>query len=266
MLTGHCVEKFLASFNPNNRLNAEEIFLHGNGEQEVCGICVCWMATVPAIAYAIEHHCNLIICHEALTFYDYPLWVSDASDQPWPVDQRRLTLLRSHNISVLRAHSTIDPTHIGPALRESIGLPTPQFQGWAFSQHTVAPVSVADLAARTAEALEMDHVRVTGTLGRIVTNVGMAWGGLGLDRHINSWVKHLLPRGVEALIVGETNDFAQRYATESNVALIETCHSASEDPGLQRLAEDLSAQFPTVEVVFRPGEIPWTTFRQQANE
>jgi len=260
MITGHIVEQFLATFNPQGHLNSEEGFLHGSGDNEVQGICVCWMATQLAINYTIAEGCNLIICHEALTFYDYPVWAPDPPGQPWAIDQARLDLLDAHNISVLRVHSTVDPTHIGPALWDAIGLPEPQFCGWAYSQHKVNPTAVADLATRVQEALGMSHLRVTGELDRVVTNVGTAWGGGGLDRHIDVWVMHLLPRGIEALIVGETNDFAQRFAIENDIVLIETCHSASEDPGLHRLAQDLSQQFPEVRVIFRPQEIPWTIF------
>jgi len=260
MITGHTVEQFFATFNPEGRLNPEEGFLHGSGDQHVQGICVCWMATRFAIEHAITQDCNLIICHEALTFYDYPVWAADPPGQPWVSDQARLDLLDEHNIGVLRVHSTVDPTHIGPALWEAIGLPEPQSRAWAYSQHKVEGTAVGDLAIRTRQALAMSHLRVTGDLDRIVSNVGTAWGGLGLDRHIDVWVEHLLPRGAEVLIVGETNDFAQRFAIDNDIALIETCHSASEDPGLRYLADDLSRQFPEISVIFRPQEIPWATF------
>ena len=259
MITGRTVERFLASLNPTGRLNSEEGFLHGSGAVKVHGICVCWMATRSAIQYAVAQHCNLIICHEALTFYDYPLWASDPAGEPWLSDRARLQLLDAHHISVLRVHSTVDPTHIGPGLWEVLGLPAPQFSGWAYSHHTVAPITVANLAARARTALGMTHLRVTGDLTRVITELGTAWGGLGLDRHLRTWVKELLPRGIEALLVGETSDFAQRFASENEVALIATCHSASEDPGLRRLAAALAARFSETKVVFRAQEIPWTT-------
>lgn len=259
MITGHTVEQFLATFNPAGRLNPEEGFLYGSGEGPVRGICVCWMATWFAIEHAIAEDCNLIVCHEALTFYDYPVWAADPPGEPWAIDRARLELLDSHHISVLRVHSTVDPTHVGPALWDAISLPSPQVSWWASSCHTVEPTTVADLAVRVRKALGMSHLRVSGDLARVITEVGTAWGGGGLDRHIDDWVANLLPCGIEALIVGETSDFAQRFALESDVALIATCHSASEDLGLRRLADDLAGEFPEINVTFRPQEIPWTT-------
>ncbi len=259
MITGQSVKEFLSTFNPSGELNSEEGFLYGSGTDEVQGICVCWMASRAAIEYAAQHQCNLIVCHEALTFYDYPLWAANPPGPPWPVDQVRLDLLDAYGIAVLRVHSTVDPTHVGPTLWEIIGLPEPEFRGWAYSQHNITPITVGTLAIRVREALGMAHLRVTGDTEQVVSNVGTAWGGGGLDRHIDIWVEHLLPRGIQALITGETSDFAQRYALDNGVALIETCHSASEDPGLARLAGDLAKRFSTVPVLFRPQEIPWTT-------
>jgi putative NIF3 family GTP cyclohydrolase 1 type 2 len=108
-------------------------------------------------------------------------------------------------------------------------------------------------------ALEIEGVRVTGDPARIVTEVGTCWGGGGLDRNMRLWQQHLLPRGIEALIVGETCDFAQRFAAENGIALLEGGHSATEDPGLARLALDLQQQFPEIPVLFRPQEVPWIT-------
>lgn len=260
MPSGYDVEQYLSSFNGNGRLNEEEIFLYGSGLEEIRGICICWMATAPAIKFAASEDCNLIICHEALTFYDYPVWASWVTvKEPWESDRTRLKLLEKHGISVLRVHSTVDVTHVGPALWDALELPAPQFSGWAYSHHTVGPVTVAELAARLRRALPIDRVRMTGDPARTVTEIGTCWGGGGLDRNMRIWVEYLFQRGIEALIVGETCDFAQRFALESGIALLEGGHSATEDPGLRRLAKDIGRHLPDTKVVFRPQEVPWVT-------
>jgi putative NIF3 family GTP cyclohydrolase 1 type 2 len=255
--TGRDIAQYIATLNDSGSLNQEEGFLYGDGRHGVEGTMVCWMATVPAIEYAVERQCNLIISHEALTFYDYPVWTQSPPVGPWPSDRERLRLLADHGISVLRVHSTIDPTFIGPALWRDMQFPEPAFHKGCFAHHVVEPLTVTELATCAARATGMDHVRVSGEPTRVVTDVGLAWGGLGLDRHIKGWVAHLLPRGVEALVVGETSDFAQRFAIENGIALIETCHSASEDPGLRDFADHLRAQYPDIPVSFRPQEVPW---------
>ena len=157
------------------------------------------------------------------------------------------------------AHSTVDVTHVGPALWDALDLPEPAFRGWVYSHHAVNPISVARLAARMRTELRVDTVRVTGDPLRVVTEVGTCGGGGGLDRNMHIWQEQLLPRGIEALIVGETCDFDQRFAMDNGIALLEGGHSATEDPGLERLAGDISNQFPGLKVIFRPQEVPWTT-------
>ena len=162
-------------------------------------------------------------------------------------------------MTVLRAHSTVDVSHVGPALWDALALPPPEFSGRVYSHHSVEPVTVEVLAARMRQVLGIDHVRVSGDPTRTVTEIGTCWGGAGLDRSMHLWEAHLFPRGVQALIVGETCDFAQRFALESGVALLEGGHSTTEDPGLRRLAGDIGNRFAETKVIFRPQEIPWRT-------
>ena len=259
-MIGTDVADYLATFNENGKLNDEEGFLLGSGSDELTGICVCWMATTPAVAYAITEGCNLIVCHEALTYWDYPGWKANVqSTEPWESDRRRLALLEANGISVLRAHSTVDPTHVGPALWDALDLGKPQFSGWVYSHHTIEPTTVAELADRIRTGLNLSHVRVTGDPQRQVSEIGTCWGGGGLDRNMHIWEENLFDRGIEALIVGETCDFAQRFAMENDLPLLEAGHSASEDPGLERLAEDMRRRFTDTKVVYRRQEVPWIT-------
>ena len=260
MVSADEIERFLADFNPAGKLNPEEVFLFGNPQSEVSGICVCWMATTEAVLHAARHQCNLIVCHEALTLRDYPLWKNWVQcETPWPADESRLRLLEEHQITVFRVHSTVDPTHIGPGLWDALDLPAPVFSGWVYSHHIVDPITAARLAHSMRVGLEVDHIRLTGDPTRTITNIGTCWGGGGLDRNMHIWIEHLLPRGIEALVVGETSDFTQRFCRECGITLLEGGHSATEDPGLRRLAQDLRQKFPELPVVHRQQEVPWTT-------
>ena len=260
MIAAREVEQYLATFNEAGRLNAEEVFLYGGPDDAVRGICVCWMATAPALAHAAAEGCNLVVCHEAADMREYPVWAAYTKDDaPWMVDVARLEQIEKHGITVLRVHSTVDPTHVGPALWDAVGLPKPGFSGWFYSHHHVEPTAVSEWAARIRQGLGLSHVRVTGDPARVVTEVGTCWGGGGLDRSMHVWVRELVPRGIEALIVGETSDFTQRVAMESGVVLLEAGHSVSEDPGLERLAADIGRRFPETKVIFRPQEVPWVT-------
>jgi len=259
-MNGNELAQYLATFNENGRLNDEEGFLVGTGDETTQGICVCWMATTPVVRYAAAQGCNLIVCHEALTYWDYPGWKANVkATEPWESDRKRLALLEANGMTVLRIHSTVDPTHVGPALWDVLDLGDPQFSGWVYSHHTIEPTTVAMLAARIRTGLGMSHVRVTGDPLRCVSEVGTCWGGGGLDRNMHIWEEHLFDRGIEALIVGETCDFAQRFAMENDLPLLEAGHSTSEDPGLRRLAVDIARQFADTKVLFRPQETPCVT-------
>jgi putative NIF3 family GTP cyclohydrolase 1 type 2 len=246
---------YLTTLNPSGHLCREEGVLFGRGDGSTPDVLVTWMATVAAISNAISEGCGIIVCHEALTLHDY--FANASSLQPWTADRARLALLSEHDITVIRAHSTVDPTHVVPAFWLAIGLLRPLKQGNVWSFHVEKPIRLQDLAKRASVGLGMQGLRVTGDLDRQVRRIGTMVGGLGLDRHLLSWEQHLMPLRVEAIIAGETNDFAQRFSIDSGIALIETAHSASEEPGLRALAQDIRAAFPSAKVVFHKEVVPW---------
>ena len=248
---------YLVSLNPKGRLGGEEGVIYGERDRRAEKILVTWMATVAAIRYAISENCQVIVSHEALTFHDY--FANASSPDPWTADRARLSLLDAHGMTVVRAHGTVDPTHVVPAFIEAAGLSDPVECGNVWSFHNEAPISLRALTGRVAEGLGMKQLRLTGDPERVVTRVGTMVGGLMQDRHIKSWETYLMDHDVQVIIGGETNDFAQRFAVDSGIALIETCHSASEEPGLRNLADDLKSRFDSVEVAFHKEAIPWVT-------
>ena len=254
-LSVQMILEYISSLNPTGKLGGEEGVLYGRNNADVSGILVTWMATVAAITHAISESCQLILCHEALTFHDY--FPSASSPEPWTADRARQSLLEKNDIAVVRAHSTVDPTHVVPGFVKTIGLSSPVKQGNVWSFHQENPVKLKSLVERISAGLGMRRLRVTGNPRQTVSRIGTMVGGLGLDRHLVSWERHLMGLGTEVIIAGETNDFAQRFAIDSGTALIETCHSASEEPGLAALANDLESHFGDTRVVFHKEVIPW---------
>jgi len=250
------VMDFLASLSSNGRIGDEEGLLYGYHDRPADAVLVTWMPTVAAVRHAIEEGCGLIVSHEPLCFFDY---FAAQPGRPWTADRARLTLLAGADIAIVRAHSTIDPTHIVPAFIKAVGLSQPQQVGGVWSFHEEPPIRLRDPAKAAASGLGMQAVRVTGEPDREVTRVGTMVGGLGQDRHLASWERFLMGLGVEAILVGETNDFAQRFAVDCGIGLIETCHSASEEPGLAVFADDLRARLDGARVVFHKEAVPWTT-------
>ena len=248
---------YLVSLNPDGRLGREEGVIYGEPDREAEAVLVTWMSTVAAIAHAVSEGCGIIVSHEALTFHDY--FPNASSPNPWTADRARLSLLKKHGITVIRAHSTVDPTHVVPAFIRAVGLSDPVDRGHVWSLHREDPISLRALSRKVADGLGMPHLRVTGNPDRVVTHIGTMVGGLMQDRHIKSWETYLMHRDVQVIIGGETNDFAQRFAVDSEVALIETCHSTSEEPGLRDLAGDLKSELPGIRVIFHRETVPWVT-------
>lgn len=246
---------YLRTLNPKRKLGREEGVIYGSEECTTEGILVAWMPTVAAIRRAKDESCQVILSHEALTFHDY--FAQTYDENPWTADKARLALLDQAAITVVRVHSTADPTYVVAGFIQAIGLSAAIQQGDIWSYHEEEPVSVRHMARKVAPGLGMGLVRVTGDPDRVVTRIGTMVGGLGLDRHLDRWEHDLVGLGVELIIAGETNDFAQRFAIDSGLALIETCHSASEEPGLKMLSDDVQARFPETKVVFHKEAVPW---------
>ena len=248
---------FVRSLNPSGELNGEEGVIYGRGDRTADKVLVAWMPTVAAIEHAIREDCGIILSHEAVTFYNY--FHGRGEQEPWTADRARLALLDDADITVIRAHSTVDATHVVPGFIRAVGLSEPVEIGGVWSYHEEQPTTVRQLCRKCVTGLGLERVRVSGDPERIVTRIGVMVGGLGLDRHIVSWERFVMGLGIEALLVGETNDFAQRFALDSGIALVETCHSASEEPGLEAFAGDLRARLPGAQILFRSEQIPWTT-------
>ena len=104
--------------------------------------------------------------------------------------------------------------------------------------------------------MRLDAMRVTGDLNKKVSRVGLPWGGLGLS--INAcFISRMLDYGVDALIAGETDEYSMFAAADSGVALIETSHTLSENPGLSHFAKILKKEFPELKIIFFSCPRPW---------
>lgn len=240
-------------------MGAEEGFRYGEPDTEITGVLVCWMATVDAIQAAVEADCNLIVCHEELTFpYEFrdPHAVSKLW---WRPNARRLGLLGEQSIAVYRAHGMLDGYCILDDFAKALGLPEPEVREGYVRIHVIPLTTVRELAAEVVERIGLPHLRVCGDLDQVVSRVGLPWGGLGLSLNV-SFLQSLLAHDPDVFIAGEADDYAMRFAIDGGVPIIETSHSASENPGLKHFAEDLQREYADLNVVFYENPTPWTTF------
>jgi putative NIF3 family GTP cyclohydrolase 1 type 2 len=227
-------------------------FTFGDPATEVRGIGVTWMPTAAALREAADLGLNLLVVHEA--------WWFEAQHSPWyaelpawskPVNLGRLGLLTGNGLCLYRCHSNWDARpgdgvadRIGPAL----GLEREVARGRFTRVFEVPPVALAALAARVKAQLGLPAVRFFGDPGREIRRIAPLIGGFGGNQFSIPEEVHRL--GAEAVVAGDLVEYVTLHALELGLGVVETLHSVTENPALQRLAELLGARFPGVPVRF----------------
>ena len=240
-------------------------FIYGEPNSEVTAAAVTWSPTAGVLADATAKGANFVICHEPLFFKAggkdlegaSSNWFEEAPDEEKIPNKKRLQFLKAGAMMVYRAHTNWD---IAPrlgvidALATKLSLGQPIGRGKATRVYEVQPITLRDLADKVKTKLALKAVRVMGDPRQSLTKVGLAVGGLG--QMFNS-PEELAMLGAEVGIFGEMLDYTFRCARELNLAIIETSHVASENPGMQSLAEALQDHFPEVKFLFLDSKIPW---------
>ena len=232
---------------------SEEGFKFGDPEVEVTGVLVCWMATTAALEGAIAAGCNLVLAHETLFL---PQSEPIDGERCWRTNRLRMERMHEGRITLYRAHGKLDRLCLFDAFVSALGL-SQVCAGEGYTRiYALPPTSIVDLAERAKRATGLPAVRVTGDPARLVTRVGLPWGGLGLFVNI-SFMQRLVENGAEAGICGETDEYAMRFAEDAGLSLVETSHAACENLGLREVSARLRAAFPGLPVVFHDRGPGW---------
>jgi putative NIF3 family GTP cyclohydrolase 1 type 2 len=251
------IGRFIEQLVPERPLGADEGFRWGDPSVELTGVMVAFFPTVAAIEACAAADCNLLIVHELLQM-PYP-WRGDgdlAQHLTWPVNHNRISALAKNEITLFRAHGTLDRFCIHEAFVEMLGLGDPVVEDGFATVFEIEPVTVRELVADVKSRTGMPSVRVTADLDRTVSRVGLPWGGTGLSVNagfINSVIEH----DPDVLIAGESDEYAMRMVRDCGVELVETGHAVSEEPGLIRFAAHLDEQFPDLRVAFHHCDPAW---------
>jgi len=234
-------------------LHWEEGVHHGSPEAEVSSVVVSWMATPDAIERAGALGAQLLIGHESLY---YPYDASVRSDNPegwrdWPVNVRRREALERHGLTFLRVHTSMDEMTILDDFASMLGLGRPVVRQGLVRVYEIPECTYGELIERVKSRTGMDRVRATlaDEPGRKVRRVGLPWGGLGLFVNVD-YQRQVLAHGADVLIAGESDNYGFRFAQECGVPMIETSHEISENPGIERFARMLGAEFPGLAVSY----------------
>ncbi len=232
----------------NDWRSPEQRFYAGDPQTEVRSVAVCWYPTVAVLEEAVQQGCNVVICHED-PFHPMNYFRKDLADSLyWRANQRKLAVLAKSNLTLFRAHGTLDVSHIGRCFMEACRLtgPSEVFGGFGYIQK-ISPMAVGELREYLKCCWKLDRIRYVGDDRTKLTRVAFGVGGMGLFVN-KTWVQQAVERGIDALICGETDETAMRYADATGIAWFETGHVLSETPGLKHFVADLQQQLPAIPI------------------
>jgi len=235
----------------------------GRPQEPLRSILVCWMATVDALETAGQKGCDLVLTHESVF---YPYNATDKTDNPpgwedWPTNRLRREVMERYNLAVMRAHVALDRICIHQAFVQMLQLDEP-VRGEGFSAaYDIEPCSLAELVERVKQQTGLSAVRVSCPqgMGQMVRRVGLAWGGTGLFVNVTHQ-QSLIELGCDVLIGGESDEYGFLFAAECGIPHIETGHSVSENPGLERFCPMLRERFPDLTVHYYECPPAWEIY------
>jgi putative NIF3 family GTP cyclohydrolase 1 type 2 len=237
--------------------NTVDTIKAGDPTTPVTGIATTFLDTMEVLREANRRGLNLVITHEP-TFYNHrdntAFFLSD------PVYKEKLAFIEQHHMVVFRLHDEIHgtaPDHIALGLIEALGWqsyiqPSDPFHA------TIPPMSLAALAKQIQAKLKANTMRVVGDPNLVIAHVALVPGAAGLETQVTA----LRPEAVELLIAGEASEWETvEYVRDASTqgrhkALILLGHEVSEEPGMEKCAEDLRLVFPSMKVEHIPAGNP----------
>jgi putative NIF3 family GTP cyclohydrolase 1 type 2 len=229
----------------------------GDPATPVTGIATTFLDTMEVLEEADRRGLNLVITHEP-TFYNHRDNTAFFANDP--VYQEKLAFIEQHHMVVFRLHDEIHgtaPDHIALGLVEALG-----WQSYAKPNDlfhlSIPPVSLAALAKQIQTKLKANTMRVVGDPKLVITHVALRPGASGLEAQVTA----LRSEDVELLIAGEAAEWETvEYVRDASLqgrhkALILLGHEMSEEPGMEKCAEDLRLLFPKLKVEHIPAGNP----------
>jgi putative NIF3 family GTP cyclohydrolase 1 type 2 len=221
----------------------------GDPATPVTGIATTFLDTMAVLQEANRRGLNLIITHEP-TFYNHRDSTTFFANDP--VYKEKLAFIEQHHMVVFRLHDEIHataPDHIAVGMVEALGWQSYQKADDPF-HFTIPPTTLAALARQLQTKLKAGTMRVEGDPNLVITHIVMVPGAAGLETQVSA----LRPDDVELLIAGEASEWETvEYVRDASTqgrhkALILLGHEVSEEPGMEKCAEDLRPLFPGLKV------------------
>jgi putative NIF3 family GTP cyclohydrolase 1 type 2 len=239
--------------------------LAGDPQAEVTGVITCWSPTLEVLERAAALGANVVLSHEPLTWGicgrdpEAGLkWYDERHPTAKVPNQLRMKAVLDHALAVYRYHSNWDwaPEYGQVDMLVKL-LELGSYYGGCRTApvYEREPISVGELARQACEKLGIGPIRIVGDPERIVSRISVTHGGFG---QIFTVPEVAADAGAELALFGEMLDYTIRYCVEIDLAAIELGHCASEQPGMEGMAQYLRERIPAdipVECIYS-GE-PW---------
>ncbi len=235
--------------------------IYGSPQIEVTGVAVTWTPNLRVLHQATAQKLNFILTHE-LPFIpeaDSEWFATYGDEAQAPANVARRALLDRYGMVICRCHSNWDCAPgegVADSLARVLGLTEVVHTSRFVRVYEITPVTLAELATHIKRRLGVPQVRVGGDLARVVSRVGLGYGGLA---QAFNFVDEFAMNGADVVIAGEAVDYAIRGALDANIAFIETSHIGSENPGMRNFARLLRERLPeAIPVEFLDAAYEWT--------
>jgi putative NIF3 family GTP cyclohydrolase 1 type 2 len=238
--------------------NTVDTIKAGSGSQVVTGIVTTMFPTINVIEEAIRLNANFIIAHEP-SFYNHlddTQFVKNNS-----VLKQKQELLQKNNIAIWRFHDychSLKPDAISYGVVKKAGWLS--YYKTEDRNLTIPKVLLGELVQHLKLSLGISHLRIIGDINQPCEKIALLPGASGGQKHI-SIVENNKP---DVLIVGEVSEWetAEYIRDERSfggkTALIILGHSASEEPGMEWVAEWLQPKIPAIKITHISSGDPFT--------
>jgi len=221
--------------------------LLGDRRRPARRVMTCLTITGDSAAEAVAEKADLIVTHHPLPFRPINRITSDTPDG------RLLLSLLETGVAVYSAHTAFDSAAAGinQRLAEGLGLqsitpltPSPLSAEMGTGRVGRLPKggTLSSLVTATKSFLGLEQVQLVGNLTAPIERVAIGCGSAG------ELLASAEQAGAQAFVTGEARFHTALEAQARGLALVLVGHYASEQFGLEALAEQLAAQFSDVTV------------------
>lgn len=223
---------------------------HGDPKQEIHKVGTCLTATPDVLRAAREWGADLLITHEPTYYENFDNPRSD------PITARKMALVKECPFVLWRYHDFIhhnegqpDGIHVG--FLNKLGIPY-KYDGSRFVD-LEEPTTPRELAKLISRRLGIAHPRIAGNPDFPVQRLALYLGACG------SAVDAFNGDDAQLAIAGELCEWREveplRDAGQLGIpkALLLLGHAASEEAGMELLADGLREHFPELDVRYFPG-------------